>query len=156
MEDWHEEYRRRYTRLKEAGKPFFPYTVFKDVVAVFLTLILLGALAWYVGSPLEELADPTDTTYNPRPEWYFLFLFQALKFVPGRLEAIAAVVLPAAAVLFLLLIPLLDRGPARHPLARPLWTGGGLAQPPRHHPVYGRDRLFRIRLLLLGAAAHSG
>lgn len=154
MGDWHEEYRRRYARLKEAGKPFFPYAVFKDVVVAFLVLCLLGVLAWYIGSPLEDLADPTDTTYNPRPEWYFLFLFEALKFVPGRLEAIAAVLLPAVAILCLLLVPMLDRGPTRHPLDRPLWTGCGLvallvviwltwrgARSPLINPVIERDPL---------------
>ena len=126
MPDWHEEYRRRYASLKEKGKSFFPYAVFKDMVVACLVLCLLGFLALRVGAPLENLADPTDSTYNPRPEWYFLFLFQVLKFFPGRLEAVAAVVFPCLAVLLLLLVPLLDKGPARHPLDRPLWTGLGL------------------------------
>lgn len=126
MPDWHDEYRRRYAGLKEHGKPFFPYAVFKDVTAAFLVLCLLSVLAYRIGAPLEDLADPTDTTYNPRPEWYFLFLFQALKFFPGRLEAVAAVVLPGLTLLTLLMVPWLDRGPVRHPLDRPLWTGLGL------------------------------
>ena len=112
--------------MKETGKPFFPYAVFKDVVVAFLLLCVLLFLAYRVGTPLEELADPTDATYNPRPEWYFLFLFQALKFFPGRLEA-AAVLLPCLAILALLLVPLLDRGPKRHPLDRPVWTALGVA-----------------------------
>ncbi len=122
MSDWHEEYRQRYARLKETGKPFFPYTVFKDVVVAFVILCVLLVLAYRIGAPLEGLADPTDTAYNPRPEWYFLFLFQALKFFPGRLEAVAAVLLPAITILGWLLVPLLDRGPARHPLDRPVWV----------------------------------
>ena len=127
MAHWHEEYRRRYARLKEAGKPFFPHTVFKDVVAACVVLGLLLVLAYGVGAPLEELADPTDTTYNPRPEWYFLFLFQALKLFPGRFEAVAAILVPGLAILGLLLLPFLDRGPARHPLDRPVWILLGLA-----------------------------
>lgn len=126
MSDWHEEYRRRYAQLKAAGKSFFPYAVFKDSVTALLILIALGALAYWVGAKVEDLADPTDSTYNPRPEWYFLFLFQALKLFPGRLEAVAAVVLPSLALLILFLLPLLDRGPDRHPLDRPGWTTLGL------------------------------
>ena len=126
MRDWHEEYKRRYLKLKEAGKSFFPHAVFKDALVAALILAALCVLALSLGAKLEDLADPTDATYNPRPEWYFLFLFQALKFFPGHLEAVAAVVLPGAAVLFLVLLPFLDKGPARHPLDRPLWTGLGV------------------------------
>ena len=126
MKDWHEAYRKRYAKLKEAGQSFFPHTVFKDTLVVFLVFVLLAFLAWKFGAGLESLADPTDATYNPRPEWYFLFLFQALKAFPGSLEPVVAVVLPGAAILVLLVLPLLDRGPNRHPLDRPLLTGIGV------------------------------
>ena len=61
--------------------------------------------------PLERLADPTDTAYIPRPEWYFLFLFQMLKFFKGPMEIVGSMVLPGVAVLTLLLVPFIDRGP---------------------------------------------
>jgi sulfur oxidation c-type cytochrome SoxX len=126
MKDWHESYKARYAKLKEAGRSFFPYTVFKDTLVALLIFAALALLAWKYGAGLEALADPTDTTYNPRPEWYFLFLFQALKAFPGSLEPVVAVVLPGAAVLGLLLLPLLDRSPKRHPLDRPFLTGVGV------------------------------
>src|SRR3569832_64624 len=126
MNDWHESYRTRYAKLKEAGKSFFPYTVLKDTLVALLIFAALALLAWKKGAGLEGLADPTDTTYNPRPEWYFLFLFQALKAFPGSLEPVVAVVLPGCGVLLLLLLPLLDRGPKRHPLDRPFLTGLGV------------------------------
>jgi ubiquinol-cytochrome c reductase cytochrome b subunit len=126
MKDWHQPYRERYAKLKEAGRPFFPNTVFKDALAALLIFAALAILAWKVGAGLEGLADPTDTTYNPRPEWYFLFLFQALKAFPGSLEPVAAVLLPGAAVMFLMALPLIDRGSERHPLDRPLLTGLGV------------------------------
>ncbi|MFI5351030.1 MAG: c-type cytochrome [Elusimicrobiota bacterium] len=126
MNDWHEAYRKRYAKLKEEGKSFFPYTVFKDTVAVLVVFAALAFLAWKFGAGLESLADPTDTTYNPRPEWYFLFIFQALKAFPGSLEPVAAVLLPGLGVLFLLVVPLIDRGPKRHPFDRPLLTGIGV------------------------------
>ncbi|HKE25470.1 MAG TPA: c-type cytochrome, partial [Bryobacteraceae bacterium] len=56
------------------------------------------------------LADPTDTSYIPRPEWYFLFLFQTLKLFNGPLEVVGSTVLPGLAILTLIAIPFLDRG----------------------------------------------
>jgi ubiquinol-cytochrome c reductase cytochrome b subunit len=91
-------------------KRFFPVQVFKDTVAIFLAFALLFALAVAVHVPLEQVADPTDTSYIPRPEWYFLFLFQTLKLFEGPLEVVGAVVLPGLAVLALILAPFLDRG----------------------------------------------
>ena len=67
-------------------------------------------MAVAVRVPLEQLADPTDTTYIPRPEWYFLFLFQTLKLFNGPLEVVGSAVLPGLAVLALILVPFLDRG----------------------------------------------
>ena len=92
-------------------KKFFPEQVFKDTVGCFLGFAVLVTLAIVVQTPLERLADPTDTTYIPRPEWYFLFLFQTLKFFKGSLEVIGAIVLPTLAILGLFLIPFIDRGP---------------------------------------------
>jgi quinol-cytochrome oxidoreductase complex cytochrome b subunit len=91
-------------------KPFFPAQVFKDTVAIFIAFAVLYTLALVARVPLEQLADPTDTAYIPRPEWYFLFLFQTLKMFPGPLEVVGSVVLPGLAVLTLILAPFLDRG----------------------------------------------
>jgi ubiquinol-cytochrome c reductase cytochrome b subunit len=94
-------------------KKFFPEQVFRDTVAIFVAFVILFVMAVVVRVPLEQLADPTDTTYIPRPEWYFLFLFQTLKLFEGPLEIVAAVVLPGLAVLALLLVPFIDRGQMR-------------------------------------------
>jgi len=94
-------------------KKFFPEQAFRDTVAVFSAFAILFVMAVAVRVPLEQLADPTDTTYIPRPEWYFLFLFQTLKLFPGPLEMVGAVVLPGLAVLVLLLVPFIDRGQVR-------------------------------------------
>ena len=91
-------------------KQFFPAQVFKDTVAIFVAFAILYTLALVARVPLEQLADPSDTTYIPRPEWYFLFLFQTLKLFPGSLEVVGSVVLPGLAVLALILVPVLDRG----------------------------------------------
>ena len=93
-------------------KKFFPEQVLKDSIGVFLAFILLFVLAIVARVPLGKIADPTDTTFIPRPEWYFLFLFQTLKFFKGPLEVVGSTVLPAIAVLILFSIPFIDRGPA--------------------------------------------
>jgi ubiquinol-cytochrome c reductase cytochrome b subunit len=91
-------------------KKFFPEQVFKDTVAIFIVFMILFIMAVVARAPLERIADPTDTAYIPRPEWYFLFLFQTLKFFHGPLEVVGAVILPNLAILALFLVPFLDRG----------------------------------------------
>jgi ubiquinol-cytochrome c reductase cytochrome b subunit len=93
-----------------AKKSFFPEQVFKDTVAVFVAFVILFVMAIAVRVPLERMADPADTSYIPRPEWYFLFLFQTLKAFEGPLEVIGTVVLPTLAILALILTPFIDRG----------------------------------------------
>lgn len=94
-------------------KKFYPRQVFLDTIGIFVAFILLFLMAAFVNVPLERLADPTDTTYVPRPDWYFLFLFQTLKFFEGPLEVVGTVVLPGLAVMALFLVPFFDRGEVR-------------------------------------------
>ena len=61
---------------------------------------------------------PADAAYIPRPEWYFLSLFELLKYFPGPFEPVATMVIPGAVVGFLLALPFLDRGPERRPFSR--------------------------------------
>lgn len=121
-----EQYKDDYKQAKEKGVPFFPDIIFKDAIVVFVVFLILIALAAFVGAPLEKQANPADTNYIPRPEWYFLFLYQALKYFPGSLEVVGAVILPALAVLGLFALPFLDRNPKRHALNRPIATGGAV------------------------------
>lgn len=90
---------------------FYPRQVFKDTAAISLAFIILFSLAVVAKAPLGRLADPTDTTFIPRPEWYFLFLFQLLKYCEGPLEILASVVLPTLGVGLLFMVPFLDRAP---------------------------------------------
>jgi ubiquinol-cytochrome c reductase cytochrome b subunit len=103
--------------------PFFPSQAARDVTMVLLVTILLAAYAWRGAPPLEGPADPTDATYVPRPEWYFLGLFQLLKYFPGKWEVIGAMVVPGVAAGFLALLPWLDRGLDREPRQRRLIVG---------------------------------
>ena len=113
------EYRERYKQEKEKGVPFFPDIVFKDAIASVVVFLILAALAYFLGVPTEARADPNDASYTPRPEWYFLFLFQLLKYFPGQLEFIGAMLVPGAFIVLLLILPFLDRNPRRHFLNRP-------------------------------------
>jgi menaquinol-cytochrome c reductase cytochrome b/c subunit len=123
-----EQYLREYSILKNQGKPFFPYAVMKDsVMAVIVvgTIILMSIL---LGAELGPKADPTTTTYTPRPEWYFFFLFELLRVVkPPELVFVATIGIPTVCLVLLLLLPFIDRNPERNPLRRPIATVAGIA-----------------------------
>jgi quinol-cytochrome oxidoreductase complex cytochrome b subunit len=109
-----EEYLQEYKKEKEKGVLFFPDILFKDAVVSLLVFLVLAGLAYFLGAPLEERANPANTNFTPRPEWYFLFLFQLLKYFPGKLEVVGAVIIPTIVLLLLFFLPLIDRGPRRH------------------------------------------
>jgi ubiquinol-cytochrome c reductase cytochrome b subunit len=116
------EYHAVYDDFKARGRRFFPDLIVEDAVASTLIVLVVIAFAVAFGTPLEGQADPTNTGYVPRPEWYFLFLFQLLRYFPGSLEWVGVVVLPGLFFIFLLALPILDRGPRRSPRYRPLST----------------------------------
>ena len=93
----------------KTGKPFYPDQVFEDVVGMLILFAVLASVALFVPVPLEEVADPTNADYDPRPEWYFLFLFQLLKYFQGPFEIIGTFVIPTVGMVLLLLLPFLDR-----------------------------------------------
>jgi ubiquinol-cytochrome c reductase cytochrome b subunit len=99
-------------------RAFFPWHVIKDTVVMAAVFASLVAMAMLVRAPLDEVANPADASYVPRPEWYFLALFQLLKYFPGPLEPVATQVIPGLAIGFLALLPFLDRHPERRPWAR--------------------------------------
>lgn len=101
-----------------AASGFFPEQAARDLTVVLAVTIVLAWLAWNVDPALDGPADPADATYVPRPEWYFLGLFQLLKYFPGRWEVVGAIVLPALLGAALALLPWIDRGPERDPRKR--------------------------------------
>lgn len=107
-------YLEEYKQEKEKGVKFYPDIIYKDLVVSFGIFLLLVGLAIFVGVAAEPPADPSDSSYIPRPEWYFLFLFQMLKYFPGQIEWVGTVVIPTIAVLALFLLPFYDRSPFRH------------------------------------------
>jgi ubiquinol-cytochrome c reductase cytochrome b subunit len=104
----------------ESGAPsaFYPWHAIKDTLVVSAVFALLITLAFMAPAHLDEIANPADASYVPRPEWYFLGLFQLLKYFPGPLEPVATMVIPGLAVAFLIALPFLDRGSERRPFAR--------------------------------------
>jgi ubiquinol-cytochrome c reductase cytochrome b subunit len=101
------------------SSPFYPVHAVKDTIVIAAVFALLFSLAVYGKAPLEAMANPADATYVPRPEWYFLGLFQMLKYFPGKLEPIGAIGIPTLVIALLFLLPFLDRRPERDPRARP-------------------------------------
>jgi ubiquinol-cytochrome c reductase cytochrome b subunit len=101
-----------------ASQMFFPYQASRDLTVAAAVGVLLAVLAWKGAPVLEPPADPTSSDYVPRPDWYFLGLFQLLKYFPGRLEVIGALVIPGIAMTVLALLPWLDRGRSRQMRAR--------------------------------------
>ena len=112
-EEQKQEYYKKYKKEKQKGVKFYPDIVYKDIIVSFSLFLLLIGLAIFVGVAGEPKADPSDTTYIPRPEWYFLFLFQMLKYFPGQLEWVGTAIIPTIAVLALILLPFFDRNPNR-------------------------------------------
>ena len=108
------EYKKKYEQAKQNGVKFWPDIIYKDLLVSFGLFILLIGLAAFVGIHPEPKADPSDTTYVPRPEWYFLFLFEFLKFIPGKVEWLGTFVIPLLGVLILFALPFLDKNPLRH------------------------------------------
>ena len=123
-----EQYLREYNLIKqETGHPFFPYTIWKDGVVACVVLGIIILMAIFLGAELGPKADPTTTTYVPRPEWYFFFLFELLRVVkPPSLVFMATIGIPTICLVLLILLPFYDRGPERHPLKRPVATLAGI------------------------------
>jgi hypothetical protein len=116
-----EQYLREYSLLKAQGKPFFPYAVAKDSVMACFVLAAIIGMAIVFGAELGPKADPTTTTYVPRPEWYFFFLFELLRVIkPQSLVPLATIGVPTILMILLLIVPFIDRGPERRPERRPI------------------------------------
>jgi ubiquinol-cytochrome c reductase cytochrome b subunit/menaquinol-cytochrome c reductase cytochrome b/c subunit len=122
-----EEYLREYAILKSEGKPFFPYAVAKDAAMACVVMAIIIAMSLVLGAELGSKANPTTTTYVPRPEWYFFFLFEVLRVIkPPSLVGLATIGVPTICMILLFLLPFYDRGPERRPERRPIATTAGI------------------------------
>ena len=123
-----EQYLREYSILKAQGKPFFPYAVAKDAVMACIVVAVIITMSLVLGAELGPKANPTTTTYVPRPEWYFFFLFEVLRVVkPPSLTPLATIGIPTICMILLFLLPFYDRKPERRPERRPIATVAGIA-----------------------------
>ena len=122
-----EEYLREYAILKAQGKPFFPYAVAKDAAMACVVMAVIITMSLVLGAELGSKANPTTTTYVPRPEWYFFFLFEVLRVIkPPSLVPLATIGVPTIGMILLFLLPFYDRGPERRPERRPIATLTGI------------------------------
>lgn len=96
---------------------FWPRQVFFDAVVAFAVVVVLVVLGARLGAPLQAPADPS-SNFIARPEWYFLFLFQLLKYFEGPMQVVGTVVIPGLVAGFLVALPFLDRKPDRRLGAR--------------------------------------
>jgi quinol-cytochrome oxidoreductase complex cytochrome b subunit len=122
-----ELYLREYSLLKSQGKPFFPYAVAKDSLMACVVLLCIILMSLTFGAELGPKADPTTTTYVPRPEWYFFFLFELLRVIkPAILVPLATIGIPTICIVLLIALPFVDRSPERRPERRPIATIAGI------------------------------
>lgn len=103
---------------KGKPQPFFPNQLFKDAVVVVVGLGILFYLAAAYPPAMEAIADPTGTDFAPRPEWYFLGLYELLKIMPAGYETVATIGIPGLISVGMLLLPWLDKSKSRHPAKR--------------------------------------
>lgn len=115
---WAEERRQR-------REGFWPEQAYKDIVVAALVFVVLVGLCAFFAPPFTGPADALDTTYHPKPEWNFLFLYQMLKLFPGSIEFVGTVGLPLLGGLAMVLLPFLDRGDERNPRRRPVMMALG-------------------------------
>jgi menaquinol-cytochrome c reductase cytochrome b/c subunit len=122
-----EQYLREYSILKSQGKPFFPYAVAKDALMMCVVMVVIIVMSIVLGAELGPKADPTTTTYTPRPEWYFFFLFELLRVIkPPEFVPLATIGVPTICMILLFLLPFYDRGSERRPERRPIATTAGI------------------------------
>jgi len=122
-----QKYLQDYEALKKKGKPFFPYAVLKDSAMALVVVLVIMFMSLMLGAEQGPKADPTTTTYVPRPEWYFFFLFELLRVIkPPELVPMATIGIPTICMVLLLLLPFYDRNPERRPERRPIATSAAI------------------------------
>jgi len=109
----------KYERELQGGERLWPDSIFKDVIVALGLFVLLVLMATFIGVHDTPKADPSDTSYLPRPEWYFLFLFKFLAIygqipVLGKIEFIAAIIIPAVVLGVLTALPFIEKSPYRY------------------------------------------
>jgi menaquinol-cytochrome c reductase cytochrome b/c subunit len=117
-----EAYLREYATLKNEGEPFFPYAVAHDALMAVIVMAVIVFLALFFGAELGPKANPTTTTFVPRPDWYFFFLFELLRVMRNvpKFTPMATIGIPTICMALLFLLPFYDRSPERRITHRPV------------------------------------
>jgi ubiquinol-cytochrome c reductase cytochrome b subunit len=102
---------------------FYPRQVIKDMTLALLLIVILAGLAYFYPAALGPQANPADTQFLPRPEWYYRSLFQWLKYWHGNGVVIGIGVVPAVIALLFVAVPFIDRRLERRPWKRPIAVG---------------------------------
>lgn len=114
-----------YSEFPGKTEAFWPNFLLREWLVGAVVLVGFLILTVAHEPPLQIIADPTDAAYVPVPDWYFLFLYQLLKYTyaGGPYIVLGTVVIPGLAFGALMLVPWLDRGPERRPWKRPITVG---------------------------------
>ncbi len=116
----------------EEGEPFFPHHVLEQTMMVFIAIAVLLTLVMFFPAPMEPPADPFETPEHIKPEWYFLAAYQSLKvaeftsFLGPWAPKLMGILAQGVGMMFLVLLPFLDRGPERRWRKRPVVIGIGV------------------------------
>jgi ubiquinol-cytochrome c reductase cytochrome b subunit len=102
---------------------FYPRQVVMDLALTALLIVGLGVLSFFLAVPLGPAANPANAQYVPRPEWYYLPIFQWLKYWHGAASVIGVLIIPVILAVAVIALPFLDRGIERRPWKRPVAMG---------------------------------
>ena len=105
---------------KQKPELFYPRQVLMDLSLTALLIIGLGLLCFFAPMQLGPPANPADAQYIPRPEWYYLPIFQWLKYWHGAPSVVGILVIPTVLALAVVALPFLDRSIERRPWKRPV------------------------------------
>ncbi|MCL4456134.1 MAG: hypothetical protein M1147_04735 [Nitrospirae bacterium] len=108
---------------------FYPDFMFKEAIAALIVVIAVVAISLALPMKVGDPADPSDSSFKPKPEWYFMAPFYLLKVFSSSFEVIPTVIGPLATFIFLLILPFADKNPEMHPRKRKLamsLMGGGV------------------------------
>jgi ubiquinol-cytochrome c reductase cytochrome b subunit len=108
---------------KQKPELFYPRQVLMDLSLTALLIIGLGLLCFFVPVQLGPPANPADAQYVPRPEWYYLPIFQWLKYWHGAASVVGILIIPTALAVAIVALPFLDRSIERRPWKRPVAMG---------------------------------
>jgi ubiquinol-cytochrome c reductase cytochrome b subunit len=108
--------------LSRKGVPFWPNAGWRDVTFGIIVILAIAGLALFVGPPeIGKPPNPADIDANPRPDWYFMWIFALFALMPRQIETVAIAFSPVILGVILILLPIINNKGERSPLRRP-WS----------------------------------